>query len=90
MALVETEHLVDGGLCPLLEGNHLAGARREDLVVGRVLQFAVPLVAGTLSGILAPVEAVAERLALGLGEVLPHVVVVDFVHLNVLPNKEGK
>ena len=87
VALVEAEHLVDGGLCALLEGDHLAGTRREDLVVGRVLQLSVPLVAWALAGILAAVEAVAERLALGLGEVLPNVVVVDFVHLDVLSNK---
>ena len=90
MALVECEHLVDRSLSTRLESNHLTGPGREDLVVGRVLQLAIPLVAGALARVLAAVKAVAERLPLCLVQVLPDVVVVDLVNLNVLRSKNSK
>ena len=88
MALVEAEHLVDGSLRPELVGHHLTRARRHRLAVGRILQLAVPLVAGALPRILAAIEAVAEALSASLLQVLPDVVVDDDVRLDVLRHKE--
>lgn len=48
MALIEREYFVDRCFGTLLEGDHLARPRTHFLVIGRVLQLAVPLVAGTL------------------------------------------
>ena len=45
VALIETEHLIDRSLRTELVGHHLARTRRHRLVVSRILQLAVPLVA---------------------------------------------
>ena len=66
VALVEAEDFVAGGLGSCLDRDHRAGARREALVVGGVLQLAVPLVAGALARVLAAVQTVAEVAPLGL------------------------
>ena len=50
------------------------------------MQLAVPLVAGAFARVLAAIEAVTEALALGLGKILPHVVVDDLVALDILNN----
>ena len=84
MTLVEAEHFVDRSLCSLLERDHLARPGAELLVVGGVLKLPVPLVAGTLPRVLTPVQAVAEGLTFGFLEILPNVVVHDFVRLDVL------
>ena len=84
MALIKAEDLIDARLGSMLKCDHCARSRRQNLVVSRILKLAILLVAGTFSRILTPVEAVAERCAFCLCQILFDVVVYDFVGLDVL------
>lgn len=53
-------------------------------MVGRILQLAIPLVAGTLARVLTTIQTVAERLTLSLCQILFDVRVKHFVRLDVL------
>jgi len=77
MALIKTEHFVNGRGGSLLERDHGARAGRQLLIVGGVLQLPVPLVACALARVLAAVEAGAEALAFSLVEILFDVSVYD-------------
>ena len=64
MALIKAEDFVQASLRPMLERNHLAGPRRENFIVGRILKLSIPFVTSTFTAILAPVQAITEWIAL--------------------------
>ena len=90
MTLIETEDLIAGGFGSRLDRNHSARLGREGLLVGWVLELAIPFVAGALARVLTAVRAVAEAASFGLRVVVLNIRIHNLICLYILNTTRQK